>query len=75
MVEITPKVRARGCADWVHKPRTTTKLSPHTIRNVYGLVGAMFRDAAVAGHIEHDPAILTKTQLGDDEGSADGAGR
>lgn len=68
-------VRPKHLAMWVHKLRTTTTLAPHTVRNVYGLVGAMFRDAAVAGHVEHDPAILTKTQLGEDEGSANGAGR
>ncbi|MBK9033897.1 MAG: hypothetical protein IPL61_21955, partial [Myxococcales bacterium] len=68
-------VRPRHLADWVHKLRTTTTLSPHTVRNVYGLVSAMFRDAAVAGHVDQNPAILTKTQLGDDEGSVEGAGR
>lgn len=38
-------------------------------------LGAMFRDAAVAGLTEQNPAILTKAQLGEDEGNTDGAGR
>jgi integrase len=68
-------VRPRHLAEWIHYMRTKTTLAPHTVRNVYGLVTAMFRDAAVAGHVESSPAILTKTQLGEDDGSADGAGR
>ncbi len=68
-------VRPKHLADWIHKLRTTTSLAPHTIRNVYGLVGAMFRDAAVAGLTEQNPAILTKAQLGEDEGGTNGAGR
>jgi len=69
------EVRPKHLAEWVHTLRPMTTLAPHTVRNVYGLVGAMFRDAAVAGHVENDPAILTKTQLGEDDGSEGGAGR
>ena len=69
------EVRPKHVAEWVRKLRTTTTLASHSVRNVYGLVGAMFRDAAVAGHLDASPAILTKTQLGEDQGSEEGAGR
>ena len=61
-------VRPRDLAEFVHDLRTKSKpkLAPHTIRNVYGIVAAMFRDAAVAGHIDATPCILDKTELGMD---------
>ncbi len=69
------EVQPKHLADWIHKLRTTTTLSSHSVRNVYGLASAMFRAAAVAGHVEATPAILEKAELGEDEGSAEGAGR
>ena len=61
-------IRPSDLADFVHELRTKSspKLAPHTIRNVYGVVAAMFRDAAVAGHIDANPCILDKTELGVD---------
>ena len=56
---ILADVRLMHLAEWDCKLRTTATLAARTVRNVYGLVGAMFRDAAVAGHVENDPAILT----------------
>lgn len=40
------------------------KLAPRTIRNVYSVVRALFRDAVLADLIEQTPAILGKYQLG-----------
>jgi len=68
-------VRPRHLATWIHALRTTTTLAPHTIHSVYGLAGSMFRDAAIAGHVDATPAILTSAQLGEDVGSVEGAGR
>jgi integrase len=67
-------VRPQHMASWVHALRTSTSLASHTLRSVYGLAMAMFRDAAVAGHTAATPCILTKAQLGDDAPTA-GAGR
>jgi integrase len=68
-------VRAKHLADFVHRLRTTSDLSPHTVANVYGLLVSMFRSAAVAGLVETSPCILTRTELGSDDGDTDGAGR
>lgn len=57
-------VRAPHIADLVHKLRFTTKLSQRTVYNVYSVVSALFRDAAIEGAIEQTPCILTKRQLG-----------
>ncbi len=67
-------VRARHLAAWIHLLRTTTTLAPHTIRNIYGLVSAMFRDATVAGLVDATPCILTANELGEED-ETDGAGR
>jgi integrase len=40
------------------------RLSQRTIYNIYSVVSAMFRDAAIEGKIEQTPCILTKHQLG-----------
>lgn len=68
------EVYARHLAAWIHLLRTTTTLAPHTIRNIYGLVSAMFRDAAVAGLVATSPCILTANELGEED-ETDGAGR
>ncbi len=67
-------VTARHLADWTHKVRMNGSIGPKTLRNVYGLLCALFRDAAIAGLIEASPCILTATELGDEEES-EGAGR
>ena len=40
------------------------KLAPRSVRNIYTVVAALFRDAAVAGLVEQTPCILTTAQLG-----------
>lgn len=47
--------------------RSKPRLAPRTVRNIYSVVAAMFRDAAIEGRISHDPCILTRAQLGDVE--------
>lgn len=40
------------------------RLAPRTVRNVYSVVRALFRDAVLADLMEQTPAILGKYQLG-----------
>lgn len=40
------------------------RIAQRTVYNVYSVLAALFRDAAIAGHIEQTPCILTKRQLG-----------
>lgn len=44
--------------------RARRELAPRTIRTIYSVVSALFRDAAIAGLIDHSPCILTEHQLG-----------
>lgn len=69
------EARPKHLADWIHKLRTSTALSAKTVRNIYGLASALFRDAAVAGLVESTPCILTDAQLGEEDELGDGAGR
>lgn len=55
-------VRARDVAALIAGLRATT-LSPKTIRNVYAVTQALFRDAEIAGVIDRAPAKLTRHQL------------
>lgn len=59
-------VRTVHIADLVRKLRFASdpKLAPRTVRNIYSVVNAMFRDAAIDGDIEVNPCILTDAQLG-----------
>ena len=45
-------------------PKTRKPLSPRTIHNIHGVLTAVFRDAVLAGLIEHAPATLDERQLG-----------
>lgn len=56
-------VRARHIAALVAGARRAG-IAPRTVRNVYAVVRAMFRDAQIAGLVEHQPCILTHHQLG-----------
>jgi integrase len=68
-------VRPRHLAGWIHELRTKTSLSAKTVRNVYGLACALFRDAAIAGNIEATPCVLVDAQLGEEDETGEGAGR
>lgn len=63
-------VRAHHIADMVHKLRfpakSDNKIAPRTLRNIYSVVAAMFRDAALDGRalVETTPCMLTEAQLG-----------
>lgn len=65
---------ARDLAGWIHTLRTTTALSTKTIRSVYAVASAMFRDATVTGVVESNPCQLKAAELGELEDTA-GAGR
>lgn len=51
-------------AEIVHTLRFVTKLAQRTVRNVYSVLAAAMRDAAVAGKIRLSPCILTEAHLG-----------
>lgn len=51
-------------ADLVHELRFKKKLANRTVRNVYSVLAAAFRDACIAGHVQHSPCILGNEQLG-----------
>ena len=40
------------------------KLAPRTVRNVYAIIQALFRDAEIEGLVTSNPCILSKAQLG-----------
>jgi integrase len=60
------EVRTRHLIAMFHTLRTDRErdLAPRTVHHVYATVGALFRDARLAGHIEQTPADLDERQLG-----------
>ena len=61
------QVRPRHVADLVKALRTSGKLAPKSIYNVYSVMKALFRDAHLADLIDSSPCVLTKYQLGENE--------
>lgn len=60
MVEVeTPAI-----AELVHDLRFKAKLANRTVRNIYSVLAALFRDAKIAGIVKHTPCVLTDAQLG-----------
>lgn len=57
-------VRPQHLIDLVTGLRSSSGLAARTIRNVYAVVSAMFRDARLADLIAQSPAILTADHLG-----------
>ncbi|NVB81781.1 MAG: hypothetical protein HOV81_25525 [Kofleriaceae bacterium] len=51
-------------AELVHDLRFKKKLANRTVRNVYSVLAAAFRDARIAGHVNQTPCILGDEQLG-----------
>ena len=60
------KVRPRHLNDLFLELRVQGKLAPHTLRNIYSVLKALFRDALIEDLITASPCILTKHHLGDD---------
>lgn len=60
------ELRPHHVADLVHRLRfkSEPKLAPRTVRNIYTVIAALCRDAAIEGLIETTPCILTDAQLG-----------
>lgn len=58
-------VKLRDIDDMIRKIRTTKKLAPRTVRNIYSVVAALFRDARLAGLVEASPCGLSTRQLGE----------
>lgn len=52
-------------ADLIHALRFKTKLANRTVRNVYSVIAAAMRDAAIDGRIAATPCALTDAQLGE----------
>ena len=61
------EVRPRHVAELVRALRTSGKLAPKSIYNIYSVVRALFRDAQLADLIDSTPCVLTKYQLGENE--------
>lgn len=60
------RLRASHVAELVRRLRFANdpRLAPRTVRNVYSVLAAAMRDAAIDGLIETTPCILTAAQLG-----------
>jgi integrase len=60
------QVRPRHLVELFHMLRTDKErdLSQRSIRNIYSVISAMFRDALLAELIEQSPCILDERQLG-----------
>ncbi len=60
------EIRAADIAALVRRMRFeyATPIAARTVRNIYSVVAAAFRDAAIEGTIEQSPCILTDAQLG-----------
>jgi integrase len=58
-------IRARHVVELIKQLRTSGKLAPKTIYNVYANLKAVFRDAQIADLIDASPCVLTKYQLGE----------
>ena len=57
-------VRPRHVLDLVEKLRRAGKVSPKTLRNVYGVLRTMFHRALLEELVERSPCVLTKHELG-----------
>jgi len=58
-------VTTKHLADLIHALRFKTKLANRTVRNVYSVIAAAMRDAAIDGRIVSTPCLLTDAQLGE----------
>ncbi len=58
------EVRPRHVLDLVEKLRRAGKVSPKTLRNVYGVLRTMFHRALLEELVERSPCVLTKHELG-----------
>src|SRR5216683_158124 len=57
------EVEARHVAELIERVRASRR-APRTVRNIYSVVRALFRDAQIAGYVQANPCILTHYQLG-----------
>lgn len=62
-LELT-EITSAHLAELVHALRFRVKLANRTVRNVYSVLAAVFRDARIAGKVQQTPCILTDAQLG-----------
>jgi integrase len=59
-----PEITSAHLAELVHALRFRAKLANRTVRNIYSVLAAVFRDARIAGKVNQTPCILTEAQLG-----------
>jgi integrase len=65
MLRLT-EVSARHIADLIRALRLSRpRKAPRTVRNIYSVLRAFFRDAEIDGLIERSPCILTRYQIGE----------
>jgi integrase len=57
-------VRPRHLAELFLELRAKGHPAPRTLRTIYSIISALFRDAAIDGLIDQTPCILTEHQLG-----------
>jgi len=57
------EVRARHIRELVKTLRKNPDLAPRTVRNIYGVLGTMFRDAVADEVIEASPCVLRRGDL------------
>ena len=57
-------ITSSDVAGLIRDLRTSGKVAPRTLRNVYSALSAMMRDAAIDGLIPSSPCLLKKKQLG-----------
>jgi len=60
-------IRTRHIRDLVRTWRTNTQIAPRTLRNIYGVIHTLFRDAAIEELIPSNPCILSSKELGPNE--------
>jgi len=59
-------VTARNIAELIRTVRLSKpRKAPRTVRNIYSVLRAFFRDAEIDGLIERSPCILTRYQIGE----------
>lgn len=61
-----PEVRARHIAELMRALRRSRPAkAPRTVRNIYSVLRAFFRDAEIDGLIDRSPCILTRYRIGE----------
>ncbi len=60
---LVPEVKSKDIRDMVRELRKQKDLAPRTVRNIYGIAQAMFRDALIDELTEKNPCLLKRGEL------------